>query len=282
MDEEKILFDLPALSVAYKYKKISDKTKLRRLHLHKAVEVVKVLSGEIECTVNNNIFSVSKDNIVIINSGNVHQIACKIGKAEIQYIQIDIDEYYDSLFSNEHKKIFSFLHRDRLKNYEIFENKGEISAAFKGLEYELSKKNPSYELYIKAYIYMLIAFMCRNGMLYDLETIPYKAFQKIFPIIEYIENNLNEKISLEDLSYYLNVDKYYVCKLFKSVSGETLTNYINNRRITYAEELLLSTDKSISEIALECGFNSQQYFNLVFKNKISLSPSTYRKLKRDI
>ncbi len=282
MDKEKILFDLPKLSVAFKYKKVSKSTRLRRLHLHKAVEIVKVLSGEVDCTVNSECFVVPKDRIVIINSGAVHQITPKTDGAEFIYVQIDIDEYYDNMFSDEHKKVFSFLRGDKLKNYAICENKGEISTVFNGFEQELTQNNTAYEPYIRAYVYMLIAFMCRNGMLYDYSEIPSKALKKILPIAEYIEKNLSEKITLESLSDYIKADKYNTCKLFKSATGDTLTNYINSRRIRCAEELLLSTDKNISEIAFECGFNSQQYFNLVFREKVSMSPSDFRKLKKDI
>ncbi len=282
MDEEKILFDLPKLSVAIKYKTVSKNTKLRSLHLHKAVEVVKVLSGKIECTVNNQSFTLLKDNIFIINSSVPHKIIGKADNSAFIYMQIDLDKYCNALFLQKHNYIFSFVMHEKLKGYSFFENSDDINMILNGLKKELDRKNSAYESYIKAYIYMFIAFMCRNGMLYDFESVSNKSFEKILPIIEYIETNLSNKITLDDLSRYLNADKFNICKLFKSVSGETLTNYINNRRISCAEEMLLSTNKTISEIALECGFNSQQYFNLVFNNKLAMSPSTYRKLKKEI
>lgn len=60
--------------------------------------------------------------------------------------------------------------------------------------------------------------------------------------------------------------------------GSTLTEYVNFTRMHKAEQLLINQNKSISEIALECGFSSPQYFNKLFRKINGVSPSYYKKL----
>ena len=102
------------------------------------------------------------------------------------------------------------------------------------------------------------------------------------PAIEYANNNFPYKLKIDDIASQINVTKYHFCKLFKDATGQSFSAYINYVRIIKAEELLLSSDKTISEIAFSCGFNSVQYFNRIFVNRYGYSPFKYKKLKTPI
>ena len=103
------------------------------------------------------------------------------------------------------------------------------------------------------------------------------------PIIEmatkYIWNNFSSDITLDSVAEVCHINKYYLSKLFKSIKNETFISYLNSIRVQNASDLLINTDKSISEISQICGFNSQNHFCEVFKSKKGVSARDFRKFK---
>ena len=103
------------------------------------------------------------------------------------------------------------------------------------------------------------------------------------PIIKkvciYVEENLAQDISLETAADFAGVSSFYLSKLFKEEKGETFINYISDKRLEKSRQLLESTGLSIKEITAEVGYNDQNYFSRIFKNKYGLSPKEYRKVK---
>lgn len=95
---------------------------------------------------------------------------------------------------------------------------------------------------------------------------------------EYIDTHYSEKISLDDLSAYFYINKYYLTRIFKEQYGLSINNYIIQQRITVAKQLLRFTEKNIESICTECGINNPNYFTRAFKKVEGLTPSEYRKM----
>lgn len=96
--------------------------------------------------------------------------------------------------------------------------------------------------------------------------------------ISYIQANLSGALNLDTLAERFNFSKIYFHKLFKASTGKNLREYIEEQRIKKATELLTSSDKTLTEIAYECGFSSQSYFSYAFKRKTKLTPREYAKM----
>ena len=96
-------------------------------------------------------------------------------------------------------------------------------------------------------------------------------------IIRYIDINLLSKITLEDIVKYCHYNKFYLVKLFKKEMNVSIFDYINRLKIYYSFDMLKNSDKSLTRIALECGFYSLEYFSEIFKKIVGVSPSKYRK-----
>ena len=113
-----------------------------------------------------------------------------------------------------------------------------------------------------------------------LETTPLRDESKQ-PVIDrvqkYIEANLMQDISLSAICDYMNVSKYYLSHLFKSVTGITVTEFRNELRITAAKNMLINSQKSIDEIAEAVGFSTAAYFTELFTRSEMIPPSKYRK-----
>lgn len=93
---------------------------------------------------------------------------------------------------------------------------------------------------------------------------------------EYLDKNYAEKISLDGLAGKFYINKYYLTHMFKEQYGQSITNYLQNLRITHAKQLLRFSDKTVEEIGLECGFGALHYFSRVFKEIEGVPPSVYR------
>lgn len=95
-------------------------------------------------------------------------------------------------------------------------------------------------------------------------------------VIDYIENNLEKEIDLDKISKDVGYSKFYLNRVFAEETGSTIYKYLQMRRLTLAAEKLVKTDKPITHIAYEAGYNSQQAFSLAFKQVYLYSPKAYR------
>jgi AraC-like DNA-binding protein len=98
--------------------------------------------------------------------------------------------------------------------------------------------------------------------------------------INYIEGNLTEAISLEEVSAAAGYSLFHFSRLFLDLIGETPGNYIRKRRLSEAARELVNSRKSILDIALDYQFQSQEAFSRSFKRLFRASPGTYRKRRR--
>lgn len=96
-------------------------------------------------------------------------------------------------------------------------------------------------------------------------------------ILNFIENNINNKFSIQDIADYFFFNRFYIMKLFKKELKISINNYINIRRIYNSLTEIKSSNDSYLNIALNNGFNSLEYFSETFKNIIGVPPSTYKK-----
>ncbi len=95
--------------------------------------------------------------------------------------------------------------------------------------------------------------------------------------LTYIKQNLTEDLSLETMAEMLSLSPVYFHNCFQTSVGKTLRDYVEEQRIKKAINLLITTDLTLTQIALECGFSSQSYFSFVFKRRMGTTPRQYVK-----
>lgn len=97
------------------------------------------------------------------------------------------------------------------------------------------------------------------------------------PVIGLIEDHLEERLGLDRVAELSHYSKYYLHRAFSGAFGMTIHDYIRRRQLTEGARLLTSSEKTILEIALGCGYESQQAFSAVFKAMYKKTPAQYRK-----
>lgn len=99
---------------------------------------------------------------------------------------------------------------------------------------------------------------------------------RIEAVIDYIENHLDGKLELKTVAEAVHYSKYHLHRLFTDTVGMTIHDYVQRRQLTEAAKLLVFSDQPIIEIALICGYESQQSFSSAFKAMYKSPPAEYR------
>lgn len=94
--------------------------------------------------------------------------------------------------------------------------------------------------------------------------------------VEYIERNLDRRITLEELGEASGVSRYHLCRLFREAIGTSPGQYVIRRKLDYAAVLLRSSNLPVGEIAERVGFENSMYFSNAFHHYMGSSPSSYR------
>ena len=96
--------------------------------------------------------------------------------------------------------------------------------------------------------------------------------------VDFIHSHLHEKITLDMLAEYTNLNASYLSTLFKKETGHSIHSYISNIRLETAASMLRCSDYPIAEIAHTMNYSSQSHFIKAFREKYSVTPSYYRKM----
>lgn len=102
-------------------------------------------------------------------------------------------------------------------------------------------------------------------------------YEIIENVIKYIKENLTSDLSLNTVASYASFSPIHFHNCFKTATGKTLHEYVEEQRIKQAAGLLISTDLTLTDISYKCGFSSQSYFSYAFKRKMKMTPREYVK-----
>lgn len=244
-------------------------------HDHEYYELYFLLDGEREFFVENKMFKVSKNTLVVVPPFTIH----KTEGNSYRRININISSSYLSNSQIELLKELSQKIAVKLdgKYHDIILrllNEGSL------LQASSNKNKTEYLLSLMKTILLFISLQ-DNVALSAASTThqPYKVSPEVLKIISYINTNYNHQITLKVLCDKFFLSKVSLCKKFKDVMKCSIMEYVNQMRLSKAKLLLRDTNKTIEEIALDCGFSSANYFGLIFKKEVGLSPLNYKKTR---
>ncbi|MBE5732240.1 MAG: AraC family transcriptional regulator [Clostridiales bacterium] len=194
----------------------------------------------------------------------------------VSHSRLHFKAYYFYLYVDEKCEYYSKLLT--LPNYFFSTNRNEYYAIFENLfklftQYGIEKTNDL----INAELIKLFFYMDRDRNQNVAKQIQSKTYESIQPSLDYITANYADQITLEDIAKASGYSQFYFQKKFVEIMGISPLKYLTNARIAHAKRLLIDPQKSLVDIAYECGFPSQSYFCYLFKKNTDLTPTEYRK-----
>ena len=254
-------------------------------HWHDDIEIIKILSGSMNFYINGEIFHLIKDDILIVNSKQIHygyeynhddcKFIClmvnpsvlKINKAMYRVYVIPIIENNGLLAwclkNNEGKQL------DRI----LFALIDWQEKSCRAKEWKLLSL--VYDLWYQ--IYNLIDNDKNLNLIKDDTSDDVNIFKQM---VIFIYQNYKKAIILQDIAKSGNVGKSKCYELFKRYVNKTPNDFVNLYRLEKSKILLKNEDLSITEVALECGFNSGSYYAELFKKYNGCTPRNFRKYKK--
>lgn len=112
---------------------------------------------------------------------------------------------------------------------------------------------------------------------FSSESHDFHNSDKIKKVYDYIQDNFDRKITLNEISALVNMSPVSFNRFIKSRTGKTFITYVNDTRISQASSLLLDSDLSVGEISFKCGFNNIANFNRLFKKAHNCTPKEFKK-----
>lgn len=138
------------------------------------------------------------------------------------------------------------------------------------------RQNRNSDLLIRSLLMAAFALLLRSGLTRAEDSAPKKkelrSYLVIEPALRCIKNEYGRALTVEELAKLCNVSKHYFCRVFKSITGKSVMEYLRDFRLRVANVLLAGTGRSISDIAASCGFDSSNYFSRCYKKYYGKSP----------
>lgn len=250
-------------------------------HDHDFDEIVIVLNGSAVQYINAERYPVSAGDVYVVKGESIHCFSDQHNFTvfNIGFQAWTLNEFsrlvaktpgYAALFTFEpayrrQSRFSQHLHLDISQLHTLKPLLNALKAAF---------ETEANELVITALFMQITGFLCRS---YDEASQKSAASHNPYStLINYIGQNFTSTITLEQLSQHSGLSKNGIISIFNRLYHTTPIKYINTLRIYRAEELLRSTDLTITQIALECGFNDSNYFTRTFRSIKGMTPREFR------
>ncbi len=256
-------------------------------HWHTELELIRVISGELDMTLDNRRLKVKQGELVIVNGGVLHSgtphdcvYECLVfdlnpftrhNPSCTPYIQKILDhsaEVYDHFLSGDDRYISKQESEDYAAIHSII---GHVFDAMK-------TKRPGYEMMVFGELYHFFAVVFEKHLYMESQPQSRKEYKKILQlrtVLDYIDENYSQPITLEQLAGSVGMSSKYFCRFFNQMTHRTPMDYLNYQRIEHACYALGSTEESVTEVAYGCGFNDLSYFIKTFRKYKGVTPGQY-------
>lgn len=215
-----------------------------------------VLKGEMTYAVNGKLYKLCENDAILIKPGERRErIASTVGAKYVSYNFTALDDgaipkktFLNNIISHDIKSLISIFSAAHISNI-----------------YSSREKATNILNYILLEIKDILELESNN--------------KRIISIIKYIDEHISEPITLTTASNHIGLTKEYTSHIFKKETGKNVTEYINERKLTIAKEMILETKYSLSHISERVGYENYSYFSKIFKERYGISPRKLRTQK---
>ncbi|MBQ8163121.1 MAG: helix-turn-helix domain-containing protein [Clostridia bacterium] len=225
-------------------------------HIHRNFELVTVTDGELLVTVGKKEYLLKAGESVLIFPNQIHELKTP-----------NISAHTLCIFSPQLVRAYGKIFDSKIPEC----NKFNLDKIYQNQIDELDDKKSILEL--KGLLYSVVACFDKQSKYISVEK---DRKDLLFTVFKFVEENYARECKLSVLADKTSYNYVYLSKYFTKRTGITYTEYVNRYRVNESCYRLINTDKTILEIAYECGFDSLRSFNRNFKRITGISPSQYR------
>lgn len=229
-------------------------------HFHKNFEIIYVIQGEVLCSVSGKEKILKENEFGMILSNEIHS-----------YVSKNDSVYWVIVFSGDFVHSFEKQVKNKVSSNFKFICNEAVTTLFKNCLLNNSKPDT---YILKSCLYALCSEFLKQTELLDKSTKNDTIMQKT---VDYISLNYKNNLTLSSLAKELGYNYHYLSKSFNKIFDISFNEFINSYRLDNAIILLNETDMTITEVAIESGFQSVRTFNVFFKSHIGVSPTQYKK-----
>lgn len=254
-------------------------------HWHEEAEFFMLLEGEILFQVDTDYFPLRPGEAVFIESGDIHAAyVAKEGPCKFCALVFHPDLLASAQFDAIQQTVIVPLQEKRQSfprhitpavpwQQELLHQLERMMEAY-------DNKMPGFEAFMKGTLLIMLSQIAIEGRSVNhtqSENADSTKINRLKKVILYIQDNYQEPIRTRDLSELIPMSEGQFCRFFKSMTRKTPVDYINSYRVRQAAELLQQSERKISDIAMDVGFDNVSYFIKVFRKAMKCSPSEFRK-----
>lgn len=237
-------------------------------HIHHHVhELFMLLDGSADFYIDGALFPMKKTDIVIVNAGVPHGKSSAASQIKCFVMFINHDFFVEN-HCEEYEKLFHSLEYNTHKiSASVIKSSGFLDA-FMRLKRYTDNFSEIYTPVAKGIILEMLYILNNNMEFSDSYIIPNTQVRNI---LEFINSNFKNKITLDDISNHTFMSKGYICRIFKKYVGYTVNQYLTEKRISFAKQLI-GEGKSITAACVEAGFTDYSAFHKAVIKKYNVPP----------
>lgn len=248
------------------------------LHWHKELELLLLSGGRGEFTLDSQKYAVGDGDIVLISPQMLHYgivsgeepLHCRVIKMQLDLIGRHEEDLYQKYVAPFEKEKLVFTPVLSATDYpDVAQQINTVVSLF--------RSRSDAVILIKSELIKLYGLLIDHGLFTKQEKKSPQSSGDLKEIIHYIEANLTQKITVEDLAGIAGYSKYYFIRKFREQTGATVTEYVNSLRLSAAADLLLSTKLPVGMIGERAGIPNMPYFIKLFRREYSMTPLEFRK-----
>ncbi len=251
------------------------------LHYHSFWEIDYVTRGEGVNIFENATYQFAPGDIYIIHPYEMHN-AFPDDEIELYCIQFSEDSVVRSVFSD--TEYSDELAHPRFRNVvrQSDDRHEDLERIILRTLDEWKERRVGWRPAVRLSLAQLFIELMRHFPAPVNEARPSRTNRGIMQALNYINSNYTHKLTLEQAAREALMNKNYFCTVFKQQMGCTYYRYVNTLRLHHACALLKSTERTVKEIALGCGFSDISTFNKAFRKAYGISPGEYRHADRAV
>lgn len=255
-----------------------------RMNRHDFCEVMYVHSGSAEFQVQDRSYALNRGDLVVIGPSLYHRVFLEPGaKANLALIFFQPELLNDPSTAESAEYLMPFFQQPPDFPVVIPAVSGIPSQIFGFMEkirWEMPAESSRARLTVKTYLKMILVLLLNHyaALLDTREAFNQREhdIRRLEPLFAFLEANFSRHVGVVEAARRCAMSSSHFMFFFKRVTGQSFIGYANQFRIAKAQELLRTTEKSISVISQETGFCDQSHFGSTFRRMVGTTPRTYR------